>query len=310
MKRSPAGKRARVAIVALLLSAPARSAVAQKILDEGIKDIAEQIAARLTQEQKRKIAVLPFRELEGQPTLLEAYLAEELIANLFKSGNLEIVERSMLDKVLGEIKLGQSGLIDPETAKKVGRIVGVDAVVTGTITDLSSYLALNCRIIETQTGRLLFATNAKVFNDEVVQRLRKSKLGATASTEGRTEPEAAPKPKANAALRQEVSGFLFELKKCQRSGDSVECELMITNNREDRLIRIYPWGCRLIDESGNEASGNRRTFSSMLVQGVATRALILFEDVSPQAKVATLVDFGIDGAEDFRLQFRNVPLQQ
>jgi hypothetical protein len=53
------------------------------------------------------IAVIPFRQLDGRATVLGTYLAEELITNLFNTGNLEIVERTMLDKILS--KFHQSG---------------------------------------------------------------------------------------------------------------------------------------------------------------------------------------------------------
>jgi len=127
-------------VLALLLPGEVR---AQKFLSEGIKDLATQIATSSAKEQKRKIAVLPFRELDGRPTVLGTYISEELVTDLFTIGGLDIVERSMLDRILGEIKLGQTGLIDAETATKVGKIAGVDAIVTGTITDLQSYVALN-----------------------------------------------------------------------------------------------------------------------------------------------------------------------
>src|SRR6202165_286286 len=162
--------RAVLAALAILL-ALALPATAQKILAEGIKDLATQIAGKVTKEQKHKIAVLPFKELEGQPTVLGSFLAEELVTDLFENPRLSIVERTMLDKVVGELKLAQSGLIDPETAKRVGKIAGVDAIVTGTITDLSSYVALNARLIDGQSGHIFAAAQTRIVKDDDVRKI-------------------------------------------------------------------------------------------------------------------------------------------
>lgn len=148
------------ALVLLAAGSNAPDAHAQKVLSEGIQELAAQIAASVTQE--RKIAVLPFRELDGRATVLSTYISEELVTDLFVIGGLEIVERSLLDRLLGEMKLGQSGVIDPETARELGKVAGVDAIVTGTITDLQSYVALNCRLIDAQSGRIFAAAQTKI----------------------------------------------------------------------------------------------------------------------------------------------------
>ena len=56
-----------------------------------------------------------------------------LVTELFKSGKFIIVERGQLDKVLAEQKLGQSGAIDARTAAQVGKVLGLSAIVTGSV---------------------------------------------------------------------------------------------------------------------------------------------------------------------------------
>ena len=155
--------------ISMLLALPLR---AQKTLGDGIKELATQISTSAAKQQKQKIAVLPFRELEGQPTVLGTYLAEELVTNLFQLGNFEIVERQLLDKVLGELKVEQSGAIDPSTAKEIGRVTGVDAIVTGSITDLQSFVGVNCRLIDTTTGKIFGAAQTKITKDDDVKKIR------------------------------------------------------------------------------------------------------------------------------------------
>ena len=179
---------ARAAFGIVLSLGLAQEVSAQKLLTEGIKDLATQISESAAKGQKRRIAVVPLRELDGRTTVLGTYIAEELVTDLFAVGKLEIVERGLLDKVLGELKLGASGVIDPETAKQVGRLAGVDAIVTGTVTDLQSLVALNCRLIDTQTGRIFAAAQTKIIKDEDVKKIMGVVMSGGAVSSGSQGP--------------------------------------------------------------------------------------------------------------------------
>ncbi|MDQ7007107.1 MAG: CsgG/HfaB family protein [Acidobacteriota bacterium] len=70
-----------------------------------------------------------------------ANLAEEL----FKTGRFRVIERQRLDAVLSEQNLGDSGRIDATTAARIGKILGVQLVVIGSVTEFG---------IKEQGGRL------------------------------------------------------------------------------------------------------------------------------------------------------------
>jgi TolB-like protein len=152
---------------------------AQKTLDEGVTELATQITTRATKQEKQRIAVLPFHELDGQPTVLGTFLAEELVTKLFQLGNFKIVERQLLDKVMGELRIQRSGAIDPATAKEIGRIAAVEAIVTGSITELGTHVAVNCRLIDTTTGEVFGAAQTKITKDEDVTKIMNSVVTPT-----------------------------------------------------------------------------------------------------------------------------------
>jgi hypothetical protein len=54
-----------VTVGTLLLVSQGEPVSAQKVMADGINDLAKQIAANVAKEQKRKIAVLPFRGLSS-----------------------------------------------------------------------------------------------------------------------------------------------------------------------------------------------------------------------------------------------------
>jgi curli biogenesis system outer membrane secretion channel CsgG len=101
---------------------------------------AEQIRPR----DKRRIAVLDFdfSSISNFGLLSSLYGGEgaakgvsNLLTNqLVKDGKFIVIERSKIDAVLAEQNFGASGRVEPTTAAQIGRILGVDAVLIGSVT--------------------------------------------------------------------------------------------------------------------------------------------------------------------------------
>ena len=75
---------------------------------------------------------IPFVELN--PPNLGKAAAELLITKLVQDGSVSVIERNAIDKLLAEQNLTNSDRTDPVTAAKLGRVLGVDAIILGTIT--------------------------------------------------------------------------------------------------------------------------------------------------------------------------------
>jgi curli biogenesis system outer membrane secretion channel CsgG len=101
----------------------------------------------LRPKEKRRIAVLDFdfSSLSDTSFLSGVYAgnaASKGVSNLLtnelvKSGQFVVIERSRIDAVLAEQNLGNSGRVEPTTAAQIGRILGVDAVLIGSVTKFS-----------------------------------------------------------------------------------------------------------------------------------------------------------------------------
>ena len=63
--------------------------------------------------------------------------SDELTTQLVKSGAFSVIERMQIDAVMSEIQAGASGAIDPATAAQVGRVLGVQYVLLGSISQFS-----------------------------------------------------------------------------------------------------------------------------------------------------------------------------
>jgi TolB-like protein len=139
-----------------------------KELDKQIDSLADQISKSLTLQKTAKIAVIEFSNLNGKATDFGKYIAEELTTRLFKSGKFQIIERRLIAKIMDEQKISATGLVDEKSASKFGKILGVDAIATGTVADLNTSVRINSRLIATESGSVFAAASVNIPVDDEV----------------------------------------------------------------------------------------------------------------------------------------------
>jgi curli biogenesis system outer membrane secretion channel CsgG len=61
-------------------------------------------------------------------------IADLLVTGLVKDGSYSIIERKALDKIMSEQNFSNSNRADPASAAKIGKLLGVDAILVGSIT--------------------------------------------------------------------------------------------------------------------------------------------------------------------------------
>lgn len=129
----------------------------------------ERLAAPLSraarEHSRKRLAVLPFETL-GAKRAAGKIVSERLLAPLMAEGAVEVVERSLLEAVLREQRLQVSGLVDASSARELGRVLDVDALIVGTVTALKNdRLEVNARLIDAETAKVLGASTLKVEKD-------------------------------------------------------------------------------------------------------------------------------------------------
>jgi len=109
-------------------------------------------------------------------------MSDMLTTELVKSGKFMVMEREQLHHVLAEQDLGQSGRVTEQTAPQVGKLLGVAAVVYGSVTEFgysaadwevkkggfgglgvsktTARAAIDVRMIDTTTGEIILADTA------------------------------------------------------------------------------------------------------------------------------------------------------
>jgi TolB-like protein len=128
-----------------------------------LKKLSEKLGKGVEGRENKKVAVLGFPYPDGASSSGSTIVQERLTTFLVEGGSLEVIERNLIKKILEEKKLEQTGIIDPATTRELGRVLGVGAVVTGTLNDLPKGMTeVNARIIDSETGRILAAAQAEV----------------------------------------------------------------------------------------------------------------------------------------------------
>ena len=111
----------------------------------------------LFSQEMETIAFLYFdnNSLEDREELgpLTKGITDMFITEFSKLENLHVVERVQLEKLLNEMALGQSGLLEESSAQQVGKILGAQYLVFGSFMNLyKDQFRIDVRIVQVETG--------------------------------------------------------------------------------------------------------------------------------------------------------------
>jgi curli biogenesis system outer membrane secretion channel CsgG len=147
------------------------------------------------QQKKKRIAVLNFdyatvmtnaQAIFGTNVDVGKGISDLLVQQLVTDGKYSLIERNAIDKILNEQNFANSDRVDSSTAAKIGKILGVDAVIMGSITqfgrddqnktygggvstlskfgigglqkrDAKAVVGITARMVDTTTGEILAA---------------------------------------------------------------------------------------------------------------------------------------------------------
>ena len=136
---------------------------------------------------KPRIAVIEFKNKADNQWWYHggAEAAQDVfVTELVKSGKFRVVEREQLQALMAEKNLTLSGDVDPSTAVRIGKLLGVNYLLTGSVTEYgvtekgghapglrrlpgvsagkkTFVAAMNARLIDTSTGEIVWADEAR-----------------------------------------------------------------------------------------------------------------------------------------------------
>ena len=111
----------------------------------------------------RSVGVGPFAVATADTTAAPlAYgLADLLITDLARSGQLQVVDRVRTGALLSELRLTSAGAVDPATAPRVGRLLGARRLVVGALASApGNELRIDARIADVPASQITSAVDA------------------------------------------------------------------------------------------------------------------------------------------------------
>jgi TolB-like protein len=124
-------------------------------------------------DRRPTVAVLPFENgamkdrADYEP--LTKGVAEMLVTAMAGNPAVRVVERDRIQKLLDEQNLAASGRVDNETAVRIGKLLGVHHMLTGTyVIDPKQRVRLVARSINTETGVIEHAESVSGKADDLL----------------------------------------------------------------------------------------------------------------------------------------------
>jgi curli biogenesis system outer membrane secretion channel CsgG len=154
-------------------------------------------------QAKKRVAVMDFDMSAVQSSANQIFgggntqdvgkgVADMMVTKLVKDGVYSVIERQALAKIIGEQNFSNSDRANPDSAAKIGRILGVDAILIGSITQFGrddqshsvggsalggisgryglggvgthkakAVVVISARMVDTNTGEILAAADGK-----------------------------------------------------------------------------------------------------------------------------------------------------
>ena len=112
-----------------------------------------QVGSRLS------VAVIPF-EVDKNAAQYKDAVTNEMITVLVNLRRFKVIERSAMDKIVSEQKLQASGFVDDQSAVKLGKIAGADALVIGTVSAAGNSVKVSARLVDVETAETIIAEDA------------------------------------------------------------------------------------------------------------------------------------------------------
>jgi TolB-like protein len=144
----------------------ARRSDAKRVSARVYDRLAERLGDAKSELGRNKIAVLPFACIKDGDCFDGEVVAEALLTRLTERREFEVVERALLNRVLAELKLQGSGGFDEASIKNIGRLLGVEAIVSGTLTRRrDGGLEVNARLVKVESAMILAAARETLTPD-------------------------------------------------------------------------------------------------------------------------------------------------
>jgi TolB-like protein len=243
-------------------------------LRAGIDQLAQKVNEAVPEGRELKIAIIDFPDLQGTTCDLGRYIANRLTTQLSQNQKISVIERQQVGKTLTDLKFSTSDLGDPKNVKQLGKTIGADTLVMGSISDMDKQIDVDARMIDIESNKTLKGATATVNKDSAVEKMmangcqketpKETPKAATKETPKETKLPTKPgeiklnpgQPKSSTPLSSytyQTSLFYFQLEKIERNFGQVRVDIIVKNIGSQALLGNFEAsGTYLTDNLGSK----------------------------------------------------------
>lgn len=290
------------------------------------RELARELSSGVAAEGLLRVAVMPPRA--APPALAEVAhdLRHRLGDHLRElAPGLVLVERDDLEALWREHRLPASGLLDPEAVAELGRMLGADALLLGSLVEVGGVPQLHLRLVDVETAAVLASATRPLEMGRGaafgrVTRAADRPLDPTTPPEEPSPHPAASRPAAPSLSDRPVVGdFRLALEGCGFVGPQLLCRLTVVNlapgaraltflgdttihdtRGDDYRLQRVRVGTAIADLESRAASARH-----VLAGGLEVSVELTFSGVPRRKRKAQLLDLRF---AEGRWSFEDIPL--
>ena len=142
----------------------------------GCAALSKDVVQPETSEKIKTVAVLPFYNISAYRDA-GRIVANIFVTEMFKSGRFRVEESGNIAQFMIQERIDTIGEIEIEKLKIMGKRLGVDAVMTGTVEEFDDgrggassmpTVSITARMIDTNTGQLVWSAQNKKRGDDYI----------------------------------------------------------------------------------------------------------------------------------------------
>lgn len=244
---------------------------------------------------KAKVAIGTFENKSPIADKEVASFTDMITTALVKTRKFEVLERDRIDALLEEQGMGEMGLMNPDSAQKLGGLAGADFILIGTLTEaaveekvmgtkrfgvarLTARLTVDIRILNAESGSIMIAETVTV-RKEGAAAMKSSKISLAEGDSGifgQVAREAAQK------VVNLTAQTIYPVKIIGVSGDGVMLNYGSGTINEGDVYEVFLLGDVMTDPDTGDVLGNVETKVGRIevssVEGKFSKAIVLEGD--------------------------------
>jgi hypothetical protein len=211
---------------------------------------------------------------------------------------MTVVEREKMEQVMEELAQSFSGMIDTSTAAEIGKMLGVEAVIVGTVADMGNSVDLRARLVDVEKGTAITAAQVAVVKDPMISDIlsrgtRKAsfKKSVVGVSEEREEGEEVPLDISKTWTYYSKDRWKASLASYQWIEDSALKFNILIENLEDRpyhfKFNYESSDTYLLDEFGHKyfkPTGDLSKNFVQVIQNVPLKKYVEFQKINPDVR--------------------------